>query len=184
MHWSAARLSGSLSVFRCTQANAIDYFNQISVFLAEDYVHLIDIYEGRKIYSNRVPVILEAELTKTEFVKESPSYAHDFRWSQRSVTAWTEEANRIRLGGFDQVIVLSEDAINALFRARWSNAPGTRASPLRVWSQKGFEANFGLMKIHLMSDNRAIIFVNIRKATMSLDNRSARKSYHLIGGIF
>lgn len=184
MCWSAARLSGSLSVFGSMQADAMKHFNQISVFLAEDYVHLIDVYEGRVIYSNRVPdMIPEEESVNPEPEKEWPLYASDSRRSQYGVAAWTEQANRVSLGDFDQVVVLSEDAINALFRARLSNALGTHAS-LLVWSQQGFAVNLGLMKIHLMSDDRAIIFVNIHKATMSLNNRSVRQPCHTMDGIF
>ena len=168
-------------MFSCTQADAIDHFNRISAFLAQDYIDLISVHQGKEIYSNHLQDIPEEDLGKSQLKSERSLFAHEFQRSEHDVTAWTEEANRINLSGFDHVNLFSEDAINALFRARWSGAQGRRADNLYTWVEQSFKANFGQITTQLLSGDRAIVFVKINKASMSLNNRYVRKTYYTMG---
>lgn len=140
----------------------------------EDYVQLIAIYEHAEIYRARLPDIAEEEISVSEEFEDVSMWgAHtsDSQWVQREVSVWTEEANRINLRSFDQVIVLSEDAINALFRSLWAGIKTSGSNVLQFWSEAGFEGKFGHMKVKLLSGDCAVVYVTIDKATMDFNAR-------------
>jgi hypothetical protein len=76
------------------------------------------------------------------------------------------------LYGFDQIISVSEESINAMFVTLWKHARDTKTLQddlLVEWSYEGiFSSTFDAMKVELLSDNQAIVRVSIVDGSMTL----------------
>jgi hypothetical protein len=82
-----------------------------------------------------------------------------------SVMVWTERIQKMTLFGFDQVLAISEQSINDMFRTLWVQASKCSGS-LSKYEQSGFNATLGPFAIHLLTNGKAVGFVTIERGTL------------------
>jgi hypothetical protein len=78
------------------------------------------------------------------------------------------------LSGFEQVITVTEETINLIFKTLWESArKSTHVDVLYKWSfEKKFTATFDHPRIQLLSGGKALIWVTLRSGSMHLDSHS------------
>jgi hypothetical protein len=82
---------------------------------------------------------------------------------------WSETIEQITLFGFDQVMAISEESINALFKSWWVTARGSEHC-LSGWSHKHwFNVTFRPARVQLISGNRAVIWVTVDDGHLLLE---------------
>ena len=81
------------------------------------------------------------------------------------VTTWTETIESLELQGFDQIITLSQSAINAYFRTVFTAAQASRTeTTLATWAYDSFfSASYQPITIRLLSNNKAIVWVHLQE---------------------
>ena len=75
---------------------------------------------------------------------------------------WTDRSQHVSLSGADQAFALSERSIEHLLRSKWE-----KDEKLRSCTQDNLKAAIGPFKIHLLSNDNAILFVVIEEAEIT-----------------
>lgn len=171
----AARFCRHLSIFLCHEEIAVRYFNLIVDFFKTEYTQLLIVYNVYSIYyeDTRIPGrrhIADSDSDsdfggKWEVVKGETHTHTDV------TVVWTETIEHITLSCFDQVLAISEESINALFKSWWLSAKSSHGHRLYGWS---FEHSFHISafrqsRVQLLSGNRAVIWFNIDSGHLLLD---------------
>ncbi len=91
----------------------------------------------------------------------------EFR-THTNVALWTERTEKLHLGGFDQITSISEKSINTFFTLLRRNATDGIEASLARWSLDRFNATFSSLKIRLLSNGKAILWINISEGDMAV----------------
>jgi len=86
-----------------------------------------------------------------------------------SVMIWTERIQKMSLFGFDQVLAISEQSINEMFYSLWVKASKSCSGRLRSlyeYKECQFDATLGPLTVHLLTNGKAVIFVNIEEGAL------------------
>lgn len=86
-----------------------------------------------------------------------------------SVMIWTERIQKMTLFGFDQVLAISEQSINEMFRTLWVQASKSCSGRLRAlyqYSDCQFDATLGALTVHLLTNGKAVVFVTIEEGVL------------------
>ena len=100
-----------------------------------------------------------------------------------SVMIWTERIQKMALFGFDQVLAISEQSINEMFYSLWvkaSKAGSGRLRSLYEYKEYQFDATLGPLTFHLLSNGKAVIFVNIEEGTLYSELWVSSLASHLV----
>ena len=100
-----------------------------------------------------------------------------------SVMIWTERTQKMTLFGFDQVLAISEQSINEMFYSLWvkaSKACSGRLRSLYEYRESQFDATLGPLTVHLLSNGKAVIFVNIEEGTLYSELWVSSIAFHLV----
>lgn len=78
-------------------------------------------------------------------------------------TVWHKTVEHITLCGYDQVVAISEESINALFKSWWIRGKTLSNNCLHHWSHEGGLTirEFRQVRVQLLSANKAVVFFNI-----------------------
>ncbi|KAI0367407.1 hypothetical protein BV20DRAFT_1089883 [Pilatotrama ljubarskyi] len=145
-------------------ANASVYWERLLEVMQYSYLTLLQHSDFGVLYSRDS---VSERVTSVD-APEAPEHSTGI-WNHVEL----DEANRdelrgTHLGGFDQVIAMSQESLNAYMASLYEKA----ASILKEWRYAGFfRASFKRPRIRLLSDNRAIVFVYIKGGSFAhLDN--------------
>jgi hypothetical protein len=100
-----------------------------------------------------------------------------------SVMVWTERIQKMSLFGFDQVLAISEQSINEMFYSLWVKASKTCSGRLRSlyeYREQQFDATLGPLTVHLLSNGKAVIFVNIEEGALYSELWVASLAFQLV----
>jgi hypothetical protein len=103
----------------------------------------------------------------------SPSSASSCRKNSTAIRTETVIKETI-LHGFEQVITVTEETINVIFKTLWEAArKSSHADVLHKWSIEGkFSAVFDQPRIQLLSDDKALIWILLHSGSMHIDGHS------------
>ncbi|KAI0720523.1 hypothetical protein C8T65DRAFT_633331 [Cerioporus squamosus] len=141
---------------------ANEYWRQAIAFFTEEYLQILESARYHIIYSRD---------TRWEAVSKRTSTVHEDSegswWSSElaavSGASTRETIQRAKMFGFDQVVAISQASINAQFSTLCANLQ----SIFYRWHHESFfGASFRPMTIHLLSGNRAIVWVHLQGGHM------------------
>ncbi|PSR75662.1 hypothetical protein PHLCEN_2v8953 [Hermanssonia centrifuga] len=183
LDFATARFSLYHSSFEKCDALASSYFRKMVSFFSERYFAILTQYSMHIAYSIDVGFgsIAVRERPSSTSSESSVSWSDagevkEFR-THSNVALWTERTEKLHLGGFDQITSISEQSINTFFTSlRRKATDGTEASLAR-WSLDRFNATFSALKVRLMSNGKAVIWVNISEGDMAVAKESRQKDF-------
>ena len=135
----------------------MSYVDRLIQFFSYEYLQILETAEFHVLYhhDNRVSVTLEYTETETDSHWESTSRDDE---TTRGDVWWKEITTKTDMFGFDQVIAVSQESIEEHFRVLFRTY-----KDLENWSHLNFfNATFGGITVRLLSNERAIIWVDIK----------------------
>ncbi|KAI0356431.1 hypothetical protein OH77DRAFT_1400405 [Trametes cingulata] len=141
---------------------ALDLREIIVAFFSEEYLQILYNAHYHILYSHD---------TRWETIRkmrfESQEEADGSWWSlalgDSSGASSRETIQRTKMFGFDQVVAISQGSLNAQFTALC----GLAQNIYRAWSfDSYFSATFKPFSLHLLSDNRALVWVHLASGTL------------------
>ncbi|KAF7372492.1 SRCR domain-containing protein [Mycena venus] len=92
---------------------------------------------------------------------------------------WTERVEKLTLGGYDQVLAISERSLRELFFSYYRQ--GLKGKVLyhcfTHWKSDLFSAHFEAIDLRLLSNDRAIVWVNIHNGELAIEFRTEHKDF-------
>lgn len=77
---------------------------------------------------------------------------------------WKQISETVDMGGFDQIMAISQGGIIAHFLTLWNNARASKEASLVKWAYEDyFEATFKPMTVRLLSNGRAIVWIHLQE---------------------
>lgn len=77
---------------------------------------------------------------------------------------WEDIAEKADMGGFDQIVAISQGGLIAHFLTLWNSARTSKEASLVKWNYEDyFEATFKPMTLRLLSNGRAIVWVHLQE---------------------
>jgi hypothetical protein len=161
-----------LSVFT-QKGEAEEEFKRIVDFVSVEYLEYLATYTQSNLYVPRLRQLVdEEELALEGEVRNERSaweYAGEMHQTQQDQSGWTEEANRISARGFHQLIILSEESVNAYYTSLWNAARTSDDKSTTEWAYENmFRGTFQHLKLQLLSGDRAIVYVSVENGSMTL----------------
>lgn len=192
---NTARFSHHFSKVSETTEFAIAHFYQIVHFLSVDYLDVLIQYAMHIIYHHDVRTIThphkhdhphsasesdcgsDAEEEKGEW---GIVIEKEKKWHRRhgQVALWMERIEHTVLCGYDQVLAVSEESINQMFFSLWSKA--TRKDfdvLLSKWTLDMFTASFEALRVRLLTNGKAIIWVNVHEGQLRVKSESEKQKW-------
>lgn len=83
------------------------------------------------------------------------------------IALWTERIEHTVMFGYDQILAVSEESINQMFYRLWSKS--TRKDfdvVLSKWSLDMFTASFESLKVRLLTNGKAVVWVNVQEGLL------------------
>ncbi|KAJ7738254.1 hypothetical protein DFH07DRAFT_1064579 [Mycena maculata] len=183
----SARFSRHFSVMTETIEIAVTYFEKIVKFLTVDYLDVLTSYSLHIIYDVDLTIITGGFPTGDTTDGHSASWTegsdeeehrHPHRQTS-SVVIWTERIEKLVLGGYDQVLAISERSIKELFISYYRQ--GVRGKSLyecfTYWKSDLFSAHFNALDMCLLSNDRAIVWVNIHDGELAIETRTEKQDF-------
>ncbi|KAG8800448.1 hypothetical protein FRC16_002842 [Serendipita sp. 398] len=193
MNLETARFSHHFSVITETSEVALGYFYQIVHFLSVDYLDVITQYKMHRVWHHDTRVITvthtaapiqESSDENEEMIDEEGSAwkytATDKKWQRRhgQLTLWHERIEKTTMFGYDQVLAISEESINQMFFSLWSRASKSEFDgALAKWSKEIFSASFEAIRVRLLSNGKAIVWIGIHDGQLRVKSESDKKSW-------
>lgn len=141
----------------------LTYFPLIVDFITTEYLQLLISYKFYEVFLPEATF----DVTTTVTIRDGGSPV-DVRVPQH----WGDVVIRRPLFGFDQIISISEEAINSMFATLWRQARETKTVVDEVlvrWAWEGaFTGEFDAVKVQLLSHNQAIVRINVSQGRMAL----------------
>ncbi|KAJ7210092.1 hypothetical protein GGX14DRAFT_451427 [Mycena pura] len=104
-----------------------------------------------------------------------------FRRKAGSITVRTERiaGEKLVLGGYDQVLALSERSIKDLFVSYYRQAGRGKAlyEQFVHWKSDLFSAHFNVLDVRLLSNDRAIVWVNIHDGELAIESTTEHRDF-------
>ncbi|KAI0776553.1 hypothetical protein BD413DRAFT_610174 [Trametes elegans] len=139
------------------------HLQRIYDFMSIDFVLVLQKQGFGTIFSRHSPTKNPDSGTAVIEI-DSPEYAVGLRGQGELDEASSEEARETNMFGFDQVVAISPESINAYF-ATLSERP---ASSLKTWSYREiFNATFKRPSLRLLSDNKAVLWVYLQESSFN-----------------
>ncbi|KAJ7246223.1 hypothetical protein C8J57DRAFT_1678479 [Mycena rebaudengoi] len=183
---AAARYSRHFSVMPQTVNDiAVTYFEKIVKFLTIDYLDVLISYSLHIVYE------VDSAVGHPGSDRDGESDGHAASWTEvsdeedgsdekdgprfgrptGSIMIWTERIEKLVLGGYDQILTLSERSIKELFLSYYQQ--GLRGKTLYQcfthWQKDLFSAHFDAIDVRLLSNDRAIVWVNIHDGELAIE---------------
>ncbi|KAJ7611201.1 hypothetical protein FB45DRAFT_1037536 [Roridomyces roridus] len=117
------------------------------------------------------------DMTWTDTDGEDDSHEYRHRRQASALLIWNERVEKLTVGGYDQVLAVSELSIKELFRSYYIQA--TRGTALYEcfshWKSDLFSAEFDKLDVALLSDNRAVVWVGIQEGELAIETQEHHK---------
>ena len=151
----AARFSRKDSFFGAKEEE-FEYYIQLMInFFSVDYLDLLVSYSLHLCLGASGGSDSVAEYYSENWSSTSEGETSEFSRRRGHAMLWIERIQRMWLhSGFDEVIVLSEESINYVLQKRFKKVISSFRSP-----NKFFEMNIQDLKIRLLSNGRAVLYV-------------------------
>ena len=135
---------------------ANEYWKNVILFFQEEYFHILESARYHIIYTHDTRWEAVSKLPATH--EDSDGSWWSLELSDKSGASSRETIRRTKMFGFDQVVAISQGSLNAQFAALST----TTQSILHRWSYGDyFAATFRPISLRLLSNNRAIVWVDI-----------------------
>lgn len=141
------------------------FFDTLVVFLRQEYISIVARYPLQFIYRPQA-VVVDVTTRSRGHSTWSDTDELESDWESNSTQAitiqttfWTRRVQELHLANYDQVATISEDSINTLFQLRRKAAAVTDI--LASWTEDIFQADFGALRVRLLSNGRAIVYITI-----------------------
>ncbi|KAJ7710708.1 hypothetical protein B0H17DRAFT_1223880 [Mycena rosella] len=189
LDFGSARYSRHFSVMTETIDIAVTYFEKIVKFLTIDYLDVLTSYSLHIVY--------EVDVAVGPLVGSGggESDGHTASWTDGSddegeggsrhgrqtgsIMIWTERLEKLVLGGYDQILTISERSIKELFLSYYRQ--GLRGKTLYQcfthWKSDLFSANFDAIDVRLLSNDRAIVWVNIHNGELAIETGTEQHDF-------
>ncbi|KAJ7263473.1 hypothetical protein C8J57DRAFT_1629561 [Mycena rebaudengoi] len=186
LDFRSARYSRHFSVMPETVNEiTVAYFEKIVKFLTIDYLDVLTSYSLHIVYEIDIAVGLPGP------GRDGESDGHDASWTDGSdeeydggekdgprfgrptgsIIIWTERIEKLVLGGYDQILTISERSIRELFLSYYRQ--GLQGKTIyhcfTHWSRDLFSAHFDAIDVRLLSNDRAIVWVNIHDGELAIE---------------
>lgn len=160
LDFSTARYASAFSTIP-TNTALLQYYNLLVKFLTVDYLDILLAYSYNIIY--RLVIDKHADAVAGSGFWKRVEHVGEYYSYRRHGTAlvWIERVRELALSGADQVLALSEDAVNRILRTRRDTLGPSH--PLSAWSSDAFKASFGPLTVRILSNGKALVFVDIER---------------------
>lgn len=153
---------------------AVTYWTRLTEFFTTEYLDILETAQYHIIYHFDVRWPSIGFITNTTIIEEEERTTGE--WSGAvggdgsivqtggKVTTWTDITEKTEMQGFDQIISITQSAINAYFRSIFTAAQSSKTeTALATWLYDDFfSASFQPISIRLLSHNKAIIWVHLQ----------------------
>lgn len=103
---------------------------------------------------------------------------HKHQRAQGTVKLVNVRISKTNMHGYDQVLAVSEESINSLFYSLWTRSQHSEAdASLAKWSMDIFTASFDAMRVRLLSNGNAIVWVTIHDGQLRVKSEGEKKSW-------
>ncbi|KAF7328255.1 hypothetical protein MVEN_02565400 [Mycena venus] len=166
LDFSTARYSRHFSIMPETIGIAVTYFEKIVKFLTIDYLDILTSYSLHVVYDVDSAIGVhggsgggETEHTAewTDGSDEEDGHRYGGGRQTGSIMIWTERVEKLTLGGYDQGKVLYHCFTH--------------------WKSDLFSAHFEAIDLRLLSNDRAIVWVNIHNGELAIESRTEHKDF-------
>lgn len=142
------------------------FFDSLVVFFRQEYISIVARYPLQFIYRPQAVVVDvttrggrgHSTWTDTDEL-ESDWESNSTQALTIQTTFWSRRVHELHLSNYDQVATISEDSINTLFQIRRRSVAVTDI--LASWTEDIFQAEFGAIRVRLLSEGRAIVYITI-----------------------
>lgn len=165
MHCAKAKFAEHLSDFGGEEFNddvSWESYQALVTFLCREYLQFLEIGDFY-LYYHDSRVFLPGKKEDWVGTVEDPDYLD-------RITTSTD------MYGFQQIFVLSHASLDNIFAAYHKEREWMRYS-----NKDGFEINFGVPKVRLLSDSRALVFIDLKSGTLHTSSSESVRFY--IGSI-
>ncbi|KAJ6541182.1 hypothetical protein DFH09DRAFT_1174690 [Mycena vulgaris] len=192
LDFGSARYSRHFSVMPETIDIAVTYFEKIVKFLTIDYLDVLTSYSLHIVYDVDLSVrplggfegesvtggITEGHTASWDEGSDEEE-GHRYRRQTGSIMIWTERIEKLVLGGYDQVLAISERSIKEIFLSYYQRAVKGKAlyECFTHWQSDLFSAHFNALDVCLLSNDRAIVWVNIHDGELAIDTRTEQQDF-------
>ncbi|KAJ3554928.1 hypothetical protein NM688_g2854 [Phlebia brevispora] len=155
---------------------SLRFWTRLIDFFTTEYVDILESAQYHVIYHYDVRWAKTISITTTTTTTEETGYDEHGEWTGATggdgsivqtgtsiTSSWTDITEKTDMQDFDEIITITQSAINAYFRTIFSAAQTGKTTMLAAWSyDEYFSASFQPVTIRLLSNRKALVWVHLR----------------------
>ncbi|CCM05147.1 uncharacterized protein FIBRA_07356 [Fibroporia radiculosa] len=165
---------------------AVSYTDSLLEAFLDEYISVMQTMGRLVIYDSRWSTTTVYHILNGDSVNEEDFSSWELEQSTTGPSSnrfisWKSMITRTEMHGFDQVTAVSQSSINSYFRSLWHVAKTSKkGGMLYAWSSGPFSATFKPWTVRILSNRRAIIWINLEalKLEPTGDQPSAADDRH------
>ncbi len=153
--------------FNESDKEAVRYRDGLIQFILTEYLQILDKAQYNMIYGT---VTSDPRAGSPDLVKNDDSMEEGESDDETDLETWKEAADKGDIQPFDQIIAITQSAINLYFQALWEDTTESKSGSLiRTWEyQEYFRSSFSPVSLRLLSNGNAVVWIQIAEGSLKL----------------